>query len=112
MDFSHESELGDPMSTEGCEDSNVLRHPPPSNSDENHVQTRQQHDMITEKEVEMNSDLEPSDRFQTLSGPIIISTSRPTRESVLQRLSEALLRRSLTKVNNSMQMFNISLFFR
>jgi hypothetical protein len=48
----------------------------------------------------------PSDDLDDGQKPIVMATARPTRESVLQRLSEALLRRSLTKVSISICIYH------
>lgn len=96
MDFQITTETSDPV-----EECNVLRNPPPTGSSGIPIEQEQLKQRgIADEDQEtsltvismQNCDLDAGQR------PILIAAGRPTRESVLQRLSEALLRRSLTKV--------------
>ena len=70
-----------------------VRHPQDSQCDNENILQRQSHADL-DNNTEMITVTPPTSYLSYGAGP----TSRPTRESVLQRLSEALLRRSLTKV--------------
>lgn len=71
-----------------------VRHPQSdSQCDNENILQRQSHADL-DNNSEMITVTPPTSFLSYGAGP----TSRPTRESVLQRLSEALLRRSLTKV--------------
>lgn len=94
MDFQITTETSDPV-----EECNVLRNPPPTGAipiEQEQLKQRGIADDDQEASLTVismqNCDLDAVQR------PILLAAGRPTRESVLQRLSEALLRRSLTKV--------------
>jgi hypothetical protein len=101
MDVSSDQDRGEPMSSEDGEECNSALPVSDSNEQQHPIQQLQEMDLTSDRQGgEMSISFPPRGHYQNATGTTLVSTSRPTRESVLQRLSEALLRHSLTKVNN------------
>ena len=95
MDEIDEQGLHELISMENCEEDNNL-----PRFDLNEEFVPQQQTSHTNQTMSVVSQILPTQYDVPRPSPTTVMVeSRPTREAVLQRLSEALLRRSLTKVS-------------
>lgn len=97
MDLSCERETSDLCPMESPHTSNALESTPASEG----LEDGETSENILEPDEELFASCNDSSvahSHSPIHGTLSVTSTRPTRESVLQRLSEALLRRSLTKV--------------